>query len=230
LKQGIRDIEFLADPTVGELRIGCDESISAATLPRIVSSFLQQYPNVVLDVQDIDLRFYPPRLDGFDLVLTRIRGPGAEVVRTDELDIEILFDDELVIAASLGTSWARRRRIDLAELANARWILSAPTTWNYIVIAEAFHAHGQPMPEIGIKTLSVHLRTNLTATGEFITAFPRSVLELYADRFALKALPVELPKRRWPVVLFTQKGRTLTPLVERFISCAREVVSPRAGR
>src|SRR5438477_12968370 len=33
LKQGIRDIEFLTDPTVGELRIGCDESLSAATLP-----------------------------------------------------------------------------------------------------------------------------------------------------------------------------------------------------
>src|SRR6187455_3108849 len=28
LKQGIRDIEFLADPTVGEVRIGCPESIS----------------------------------------------------------------------------------------------------------------------------------------------------------------------------------------------------------
>src|SRR3954453_10027132 len=36
LKQGIRDIEFLADPTVGELRIGCPESISSSILPAIV--------------------------------------------------------------------------------------------------------------------------------------------------------------------------------------------------
>src|SRR5258708_3205210 len=33
LRQGIRDIEFLADPTVGELRMMCDESVAAATLP-----------------------------------------------------------------------------------------------------------------------------------------------------------------------------------------------------
>src|SRR5712691_5193638 len=32
LKQTIRDIEFLADPTVGELRIGCPESLVASVL------------------------------------------------------------------------------------------------------------------------------------------------------------------------------------------------------
>src|SRR5258707_11424274 len=29
LRQGVRDIEFLADPTAGELRIGCAESLAA---------------------------------------------------------------------------------------------------------------------------------------------------------------------------------------------------------
>src|SRR5262245_26388801 len=33
LKQGVRDIEFLADPTKGEVRIGCPESIAAVILP-----------------------------------------------------------------------------------------------------------------------------------------------------------------------------------------------------
>src|SRR5438477_4643175 len=32
LKQGIRTIEHLADPTVGEVRIGCSESLISATL------------------------------------------------------------------------------------------------------------------------------------------------------------------------------------------------------
>ena len=33
LKQGIREIEFLADPTAGEVRIGCAESTASALLP-----------------------------------------------------------------------------------------------------------------------------------------------------------------------------------------------------
>jgi DNA-binding transcriptional LysR family regulator len=49
LKQGVRDIEFLADPTRGELRMGCDESIAAATLPRIIQRFYEQFPGGVLD-------------------------------------------------------------------------------------------------------------------------------------------------------------------------------------
>src|SRR4030095_9822949 len=33
LRQGVREIEFLADPTIGELRIGCPEWIAAGLLP-----------------------------------------------------------------------------------------------------------------------------------------------------------------------------------------------------
>lgn len=226
LKQGIRDIEFLADPTVGELRIGCTESISAATLPIIIERFSKQYPGVVLDVEDIDFRSFVPKLRDrtFDLVLTRRGLPGADREPVDDLNIEILFDDELVVAAGMHTRWARRRKIDLAELVGERWILSAPGTWNYAVLAEAFRARGLDMPSLSVKTLSVHLRTNLLASGQFVTAFPRSVLHLYADRFLLKALALDLPVRPWPVRLLTLKDRTLSPLVERFIECSRDVV------
>jgi DNA-binding transcriptional LysR family regulator len=119
LKQGIRDIEFLADPTGGELRIGCDESISAATLPVIIQQFSRRYPGAVFDVDDIELRNFPPDLreNGYDLVLTRIRGrPLAEVDALNELNVEILFNDELVVVAGMQSRWARRRKIDLAEL------------------------------------------------------------------------------------------------------------------
>jgi molybdenum-dependent DNA-binding transcriptional regulator ModE len=108
LKQGIRDIEFLADPTVGELRIGCTESISAATLPMIIDQFSKQYPGVVLDVEDIDFRSFVPKLRDrtFDLVLTRRGLPGADREPVQDLNIEILFDDELVVAKSiLPSSW-----------------------------------------------------------------------------------------------------------------------------
>jgi|SRR5579871_1056626 len=233
LKQGIRDIEFLGDPAVGELRIGCDESIAAATLPLIIERFSRQYPGVAFDVDDIQFRTFPPdlRAHGYDLVLTRVRGkPLAEIGALDELKVDVLFDDDLVVAAGAQTCWGRRRKLDLAELVDARWILAGPETWNYVVLAEAFATRGLPMPKVTVKSLSVHLRTNLIARDDFITAFPRSVFRLYADRFALKILPLDLPFRPWPVVLLTLKNRTLTPLVERFIACTRDVATSFVGR
>jgi DNA-binding transcriptional LysR family regulator len=136
----------------------------------------------------------------------------------------------LVVAAGTQTKWASRRKIDLAELVNERWILSAPTTWNYLVLAEAFRMRGLEMPKQSITTLSVHLRTNLVASGEFVSTFPRSVLQLYADRFSLKILAIELQAEPWPVVLLTAKNRTLTPVVARLIECIREVLKPEQRR
>jgi DNA-binding transcriptional LysR family regulator len=50
----------------------------------------------------------------------------------------------------------------------------------------------------------------------------RSVLR-GSDGRTLKKLPVDLPTRPWPVVILTLKNRMLSPVVERFIECAREV-------
>src|SRR5215510_8587889 len=36
LKQGIKDIEFLADPTAGEVRFACHDSVAAAVVPLIM--------------------------------------------------------------------------------------------------------------------------------------------------------------------------------------------------
>src|SRR5215471_8175456 len=50
LKQGIRTIENLADPTAGELWIGCIETITNLVLPPILETFMQRYPRAVVHV------------------------------------------------------------------------------------------------------------------------------------------------------------------------------------
>jgi DNA-binding transcriptional LysR family regulator len=230
LKQGIRDIEFLSDPAIGEVYIGCDESIAAATLPRIAERFARQYPDVALNVENIDLRNYPPNVRelGFDLVLTRLQGPGEETDPFNDLNVETLFDDRLVVVAGARSRWAHRRKVDIADLAGEPWILSGPNRWNYRVVSEAFRLRGAPMPKVCLKTLSVHLRTNLLATGEFITTLPNSVADFYVRRFDLKVLPIDLPRHPWSVVILTLKNRTLSPVVTAFIDCARATTKPLA--
>lgn len=116
-----------------------------------------------------------------------------------------------------------RRKIDLAELIDEPWILAQPGTWNYDGIAEAFKARGLSLPKANLVSVSVGLRTRLLANGPFIAALPNSVLQLNQNHYALKALPVDLPDRPWPVVIVTLKNRTLSPVVQRFIECARDV-------
>jgi DNA-binding transcriptional LysR family regulator len=113
LKQSIRDIEFLTDPTVGELRIGCPESISSAILPQVIQRYYRQYPHVTLQVQEVvtpTLRLPELRERKLDLVLARLVNPVGTDLFGDDLDIETLFHDQLVVAAGAQSRWARRRR------------------------------------------------------------------------------------------------------------------------
>ena len=44
LRQGIKDIDFLSDPTAGEIRIGCPASVLGGTLLLAVEHFCKRYP------------------------------------------------------------------------------------------------------------------------------------------------------------------------------------------
>jgi len=104
--------------------------------------------------------------------------------------------------------------------------MQAPHSWNYRNLAEACHTRGLAMPRASLVTLSMSVITHFLADGQFITSMPRSV----AYFKSLKILPVDLPPQPWPVNIVTLKNRTLSPVVERFIECARQVAKSISGR
>src|ERR1700759_4703241 len=50
MRQGLKQIEFLADPTSGELAVGCPEIMNAVIIPAAAQSLLKQHPRVQLRV------------------------------------------------------------------------------------------------------------------------------------------------------------------------------------
>jgi DNA-binding transcriptional LysR family regulator len=126
--------------------------------------------------------------------------------------------------------WARRRRVDLAELVEEPWVLPLPNSWSYACVAEAFKAKGLKAPKASLVSNTMGLRTKLLANGNFITVVWKSALRHGDDRNAMQELPVSIATRPWSVVILTLKNRTLSPVVERFIECAREVAKSMAKR
>jgi DNA-binding transcriptional LysR family regulator len=234
LKQGIRDIEFLSDPTTGELRIGCTETVSATILPRIISHFSRQLPGVALHFDDIGVsatEVLGPGLRDrkYDCVIQRVALPLPEGL-ADDLNVEVLFDDDLIVAAGSSTRWARRRKIALRELMDEPWILPPAGTWYHSVVSRLFRARGLDPPKPNLVTHSVALRTRLLTEGPYITTFASSIVRFHAEHYALAMLPVDFPTQALPAGVLTLKNRTLSPVVERFIACAREVAKSLASR
>jgi DNA-binding transcriptional LysR family regulator len=230
LRQGIREIEFLSDPTAGEMRIGCPESVAAGYLQPVIARFAKAHPRVVFDVDTVNTQSFSPKLRerSLDLVLARGGWPLDEPGLVEDFAVETVFDDKLVIAVGRDNPLARRRKLSWAELADQPWVLTGSDVWNYRLVAEAFDARGLRPPKPHMKTLSVHLRANMAATGNYVTTFPWSVL-LFHDNLQLKMLPVDLPSRNWPIMAVTLRHRTPSPIVARFLEAARAVARSISG-
>src|SRR5262249_21142166 len=119
--------------------------------------------------------------------------------------------------------WARRRGIDLSELVDEPWILPTPDSQVGMLISESFRSRGLALPRLSVASNSTILRSRLFATGRYISIFATSFLHFGGEQPRVKVLPVTLPGIV-PVTQIEQlKNRTLSPAVDRFIECAREV-------
>lgn len=235
MRQGLKRIEFLADPASGELRIGCPEITMAGLMPAIVERFSRRYPGIRLHVVLANiamLQFQELRERNVDLLIGRMPQPFVE----DDLTAEILFDEPFLAVAGMRSQWARQRQVRLDALIGEPWVLPPYNSAPGSLIAEIFRAGGLQPPRPSIATLSVQLTVTLVASGRFVGLLPSSVAQFNARRVGLKILPVKLPAARFAAGIITVKGRTLSPLAELFVECARETarsirdatVSPKA--
>ena len=227
LKQCVRDIEFLADPTSGEVRIGCADSLAGGLLAPFVEKFCRRYPGVVITVGPVPsptLELPELHARKLDFTITRLSKPQADDPFGDGLHVEILFNDEAIVAAGVNSRWARCRKITLTDLRDASWVGTSQETLTRILLDRAYQAKNLPPPAMRVMTYSVQLRAHLLATGDFLTAMPKSMLKLNPECRGLKQLPIKLPNPSFPVAIVTLRGRTLTPPVELFLGKLREHV------
>jgi len=225
LRQGVKNIEFLADPTMGQVRIGNTLTSANSFITAVIDRLSRRYPGIVFHVVPAGADILNRELNArsLDLVVTRSGGPFTE----EQFGFETLYDDALVVLAGMKNPWARRRRIELAELVNEPWAL--PTLESAVTQAaiKAFRASGLDCPRATLVTSSPEMRIDLVATGRFLTI---TASRFRVRRPQLKVLPVELPMARMPVGIVTLKNRRLSPVAKLFIQHAHEVAKSVAKR
>jgi DNA-binding transcriptional LysR family regulator len=231
LRQAVKSIEFLADPTAGEVRIGCNPFLAASFVSAVVGLLSRRHPRIVFHLVITQGQPLYRELNerNVDLLIARRFGPAAD--EPDErLSFEFLFDDSFVVVAGAQNPWARRRRIKLAELASESWVLPPPESAIGSVAMEAFRASGHDYPRVTVVVVPPEVRMSLLATGRFVTIVPASVLRFSTKRPEIKVLPVELPIARASIGIVTLNNRTLSPVAQLFVEHAREVAKPLAKK
>lgn len=228
LKQGVREIEFLANPDAGELLIGSGSAFAEGFVLAVINRLSQQYPRVAYHVMPYALAALYDQLRQRRIELAF--SGNSELEPQDDIDAEVLFEEPLVVAASAKSPWVRRRKVSLADLRDEPWSWSPPGTVVDRLMVEAFRANGLNPPRAAVYTDAINVRIRLAATRGFLIVVPASMLSLPARHELLRRVAVELPTTRRQMGIITLRNRTLSPLAQLFIACARETARPLAKR
>ncbi|HLQ90500.1 MAG TPA: LysR family transcriptional regulator [Xanthobacteraceae bacterium] len=224
LRLGVKDIEFLSDPTTGELRIGAGEAIANGPVLGVIERLSRQYPRISIHLMTGVVEQLCDKLAGRTIEMAIVR--LVEPILDRQFVVENLFSDPFVVAAGARNPWTRRRRIQLAELVNEPWVLLPFDTLIGALVAAGFRASGVEPPRATVFTQSRNVRDRLLATGRFLSALPSFSLHLPGGQLSLKALPLALPGTQRPVGIITLKTRTLSPLAQLFAARIRAAIKP----
>jgi len=228
LRQGVKDLEFLADPTAGEVRVVTTPPLAASFISAVIDRLSRRYPRIAIKVTtesgDAQRRSLTERK--VDLLIVR----RFSYLTGTQLSFESLFESPYLVATGANNPWVKRRRIVLAELMGELWVLPPPNDSFGPFVLEAFRAGGLDYPNATVLAAAHDLRVNLLRTGRYLSILPEFLLRFPTEHPFIRKLPVELPIASAPIGIIMLKNRPPSPVVQRFIDCAREVAKPLAKK
>jgi DNA-binding transcriptional LysR family regulator len=199
--------------------------LAAGFVSAVIDRLSRQYPQLVFQLELCTTpaqQYHVLRERKCDLVIARMWSQATE----PDMDVEVLFDDQVFIVAGQRNKWLGRRKLALAELIDEHWLLAPIDNEPGSPVFEIFNAQGLEVPRARVLSYSLNVRTSLLATGRFLAIIPGSALRFGATPSVLKVLPCALPPSVQPVAVTTLKNRMLSPTAKLFIERAREVAGP----
>jgi DNA-binding transcriptional LysR family regulator len=226
LRQGMKDIESIADPATGEVRIASTAPLAASFVCAVIDRLARRYPRIVFVptvANDGNIRRLLSERN-VDLTIARQFAGDPD----EPLNFEVLYDNPYVVMAGADSPWVRKRKVALADLMDEPWVLPPPDSMIGRFFAEGFRAQGLALPNAAVIAYAYEVRVSLLATNRYLTILPESVLRFPAANARVKIVPADLRLRRAPIGIFTLKSRTIGPAAQLFMEAAREIARPLA--
>jgi len=228
LRTSVDEIEFLADPGIGLLRIGTtlpQAPVAAAVIQRLS----RKYPRLdfkIVVAERATLLDRELRGRRIDLMVAPLQQPPLE----EDIESIFLYDNCLRVVVGVKSRWARRRHVTLADLIGESWCLPPMETATGAVFFNAILASGLPHPRVVVSSAAHQLCHRMLADGRFVGVSSNVTLHFDPERPALKELPMNFPAPNFPIAILTLKNRTISPIGQLFINCALDVVRPLTKR
>src|SRR5262245_1103228 len=124
LHQAVKNIEFLADPTAGEVRIGSIVPLASSFVSALIDRLARRYPRIVFHVEAAQVETLHRELGerNIDLLIT----PRLGLFADERFSFEVLYDHSFVVVAVSQHPWVRPPPLKRRELMNEPWTMPPP--------------------------------------------------------------------------------------------------------
>ena len=216
------DLDSFARLTEGSLRMGSFPTASSSLLPLALTRFSRKHPGVRVTVRSSLLAGLQEFLHAGEVELAILWDYEWNRVEDEALRVTHLLDDPMVLVVPANSELLERSGVDLAELADQKWITRTENP-----VAEVLHRSCRLAgfePDISYESHDYHEAQAMVAAGLGIAIAPRLALtnRRHDERLiAFESRGRPAPARR--ILLARPVNRTPTPATEVMTETLRAV-------
>jgi DNA-binding transcriptional LysR family regulator len=220
IEQGLRRIHESADLRRGRVSLACSPTVAASHLPRILSAFEQDYPQISIDVREM------PSASLFESVRKMEVDFGVGPVIADaDLSFDIILDDPLFALVPKALMPEARTSISLQDLAMLPVLLLSTATAMRKLLESAMQANGLSF-KTKYQCIQVQTMAAMAEAGLGAAILPHSTLPK-ADSLSTRRLRIVNPSMKRQIAIVQAHGQTLSPAAARLAELIRLLIDPR---
>lgn len=204
LRNAQSEIDAMKGARRGHVLIGCGPTEANRLLPQAIARLTRTHPDLRITVlYGLNEALMPWVKQGeVDFALSSVPMQATD----PELAHDRLFTESGVLVARLHHPLAKKRNLQVADLAPYRWVLPRRRELERRALDDLFIAHRLEPPEATVETTSTVLMKSMLMQSDFLTFLPRELI--YWEVQAGQLVPLNLGGASWPrAVGVTRRAR-----------------------
>lgn len=222
----LTEVQLIREGAHGRVRVGVFPAAVSVLLGTALDRLHARWPDVVVLATEGSNEVLLPALarQELDVVLGRL----TAATQDPAFESELLYDEPVCVVVRSGHPWARRRRLDLSELAASQWILPTEFAPMRPQFEQMFVKAGVAVPRPRVETASLLLSQAVIQKSDMLAVVPGRVATHYRDQGLFAILPFALPLTIPPVGVITHAHRPVSPAVGHFLDVVHEIAGLEA--
>lgn len=210
------------------LCVGALPRVMLDLMPRVVRKAHDSWPELRLRfVEGVASQLLPALRSGkVDCIVARLTHEVISSTDPEEFHQQKLYAEGMSFVCGQNHPCARKRRLDIGDLAAADWVLPPPETEARQVFTNTFLGAGLAPPAPRIESLSVVSSMSLVQQAPYLTVAPAAVAREWQRLGLLRVLPVAVDMSLSPIAFLCRRSNRTSAAVLRFGKLVSECAAP----